>query len=154
VTPIDPIFSITGRVGSAADGLDIRADLDQDALKGRVGGVFGKDINLQISENGIHGRVGGSKGFEVVLELRNGELSGHVGGEALVMRGVDQVTGRLGDTIGGLEISARQRGSNLTGRLGGLTGKMIELELGAAPGWIGVLTAVVAVYALERHSVR
>ena len=154
MTQIDPSFTIIGRVGGPSDGLDIRADLDQDALKGRVGGIFGKDINLEISENGIHGRVGGSKGFDVALELRNGELSGHVGGESLVMRGVDQVTGRLGETIGGLEITARQRGSNLTGRLGGLSGKMIELELGAAPGWIGVLTAVVAVYALERHAVR
>jgi hypothetical protein len=154
VTQIDPTFSIIGRVGGQSDGLDIRAELDQDALKGRVGGIFGKDLNLEITETGIHGQVGGSKGFLVSLELRGGELSGSVGSEALVMRGVDQVTGRLGDTIGGLEISARQRGSKLTGRLGGLTGKMIDLELGAAPGWIGVLTAVVAIYALERHSVR
>jgi hypothetical protein len=154
VSQIDPTFSITGRVGGPTDGLDIRAELDQDALKGRVGGLFGKDLNLEITETGIHGRVGGSQGFEVRLELRGGELSGSVGGEVLVMRGVDQVTGRLGDTIGGLDISARQQGSALTGRLGGLTGKMILLELGAAPGWIGALVAVVAVYALERHSVR
>jgi hypothetical protein len=154
VSQIDPTFTITGRVGSPIDGLDVRAELDQDALKGRVGGIFGKDLNLEITETGVHGQVGGQKGFVVSLELRNGELSGMVGNEALVVRGVDQVTGRLGDTIGGLEISARQRGSNLTGRLGGLRGKMIDLELGAAPGWIGVLTAVVAVYALERHTVR
>jgi hypothetical protein len=154
VSQIDPTFTIIGRVGGPTDGLEIRAELDQDALKGRVGGIFGKDLNLAITETGVHGQVGGSKGFLVSLELRGGELSGAVGNESLVVRGVDQVTGRLGDTIGGLEISARQRGSKLTGRLGGLTGKMIDLELGSAPGWIGVLTAVVALYALERHSVR
>lgn len=154
VSQIDPTFTITGRVGGPTDGLEIRAELDQDALKGRVGGIFGKDLNLSITETGVHGQVGGSKGFLVSLALRGGELSGAVGNESLVVRGVDQVTGRLGDTIGGLEISAHQRGSKLSGRLGGLTGKMIDLELGAAPGWIGVLTAVVALYALERHSVR
>ena len=55
VSQIDPTFTITGRVGGPTVGLEIRAELDQDALKGRVGGIFGKDliggffIDLQIA---------------------------------------------------------------------------------------------------------
>ena len=147
-----PQFDIHGRVGTPNDGLEIRCKLDQDALRGRIGGVFGKELNLEISETGIRGMVGGQRGFEVSLGLQNGELIGTVGTESLVLRGADQITGRLGERLGGLEFTATQRGTKLAGRLGGLAGKTIDLELGEAPGWIGALTAVIALYALERHT--
>ena len=147
-----PHFDITGRVGGPSDGLEVRCKLDQDSVRGRVGGLFGKEVNLEITETGIRGTVGGKGGFEVALGLQNGELTGSVGTESLTLRGADQVTGRLGERLGGLEFSAVQRGTRLTGRLGGITGKAIDLELGEAPGWIGALTAIIAVYAIERHT--
>lgn len=143
---------MTGRLGGPTDGHDLKCRLEGDALRGRVGGaLMGKDLDLEISETGVSGRVGGERGFEVSLELQAGELVGSLGPEPLKMRGVDRVTGRLGDSLSGVDIAAQQRGARLGGRIGGLSSKAFEIELGDAPGWIGALVAVVAFYALERH---
>lgn len=141
--------AITGRLGGPKDGYELRCRLDGDALRGRVGGALvGKDLDLDITETGVRGRVGGPRGFEVSLELQSGELVGTLGDEPFRLRGVDRVTGRLGDGFTAVELDATQRGSRLGGRLGG---RPLDLELGEAPGWIGALVTVVAYYALDRH---
>lgn len=140
--------ALFGRLGDATDGYSVRCKLDGDAIVGRVGGrLAGKDIRLEITDNGVSGQVDGQ---DVLVELKDGQLVGHVGNLNLVLRGVDRVTGRLGEVIGGWDIVAQQQGSNLVGRLGGaVLGKNFEFDLGQAPGWIGTLIATVAFYSLE-----
>lgn len=140
---------MTGRLAGPSGEYELRCRLEGDALRGRVGGALvGKDLDLDITETGVRGRVGGPRGFEVSLELQAGELVGDLADEPFRLRGVDRVTGRLGDGFAALELDATQRGSRLGGRLGG---RPFELDLGDAPGWIGALVAAVAYYALERH---
>ncbi|MFC4426000.1 MULTISPECIES: hypothetical protein [Deinococcus] len=138
---------IRGRLGGA-DGYDIRCAIDGDTIKGRAGGkLHGKDINLEITERGVQGSVGADS---VRIELQDGELRGNVGAQKLTLRGVDRVTGFLGEPIVGWNIVAHQNGEKLAGQLGStVLGRPFELDLGSAPGWVGTLVAVVAFYALE-----
>ena len=138
---------IQGRLGSA-EGYDIRCVIDGDKIVGRAGGkLHGKDIDLEITDRGVRGSVGSD---DVVVELEDGELRGKVGSQKLVLRGVDRVSGFLGEPIVGWNIAAQQEGTQLQGRLGStVLGRGFELELGSAPGWVGALVAVVAFYALE-----
>jgi len=132
----------------------VRCTLDGDRITGRAGGkLHGKDIQLEITETGVVGSVGGES---VTVELQEGELRGNVGQEKVTLRGVDRVTGFLGEPIVGWHVMAQQNGQKLVGRLGTpILGKDFELDLGSAPGWVGTLVAVVAFYALEpRASVR
>lgn len=112
---------------------------------------MGKDLEIDITETGVTGRIGGRNGYDLNLELQSGELVGHAGDDTLRMRGVDRVTGRLGEGFTGVEIAAQQRGQRLTGVIGGPLGRPFELQLGDAPGWIGTLVAVVAYYTFERR---
>lgn len=138
---------IRGRLGGA-DGYDIRCVIDGDSIKGRAGGkLHGKDIELEITERGVQGTVGAES---VKIELSEGELKGNVGSQNLTLRGVDRVTGFMGEPIVGWNIAAQQQGEKLTGQLGStVLGRPFELDLGSAPGWVGTLVAVVAFYALE-----
>lgn len=138
---------IKGRLGGA-DGYDIRCAIDGDKISGRAGGkLHGKDIELEITERGVRGMVGNET---VQIELEEGELRGNVGSQKLVLRGVDRVTGFLGEPIVGWNITAQQIGNSLQGQLGStVLGRVFTLDLGSAPGWIGTLVAVVAFYALE-----
>lgn len=138
---------IKGRLGGA-DGYDIRCSIDGDKISGRAGGkLHGKDIELEITDRGVRGSVGGDS---VTIELQEGELRGQVGSQKLVLRGVDRVTGFLGEPIVGWNIVAQQQGDYLSGQLGStVLGRAFNLELGSAPGWVGTLVAVVAFYALE-----
>lgn len=138
---------IKGRLGGA-DGYDIRCTIDGDTISGRAGGkLHGKDIDLEITERGVQGTVGNDP---VKIELDGGELKGNVGSQKLVLRGVDRVTGFMGEPIVGWNVVAQQTGERLTGQLGStVLGCPFELELGSAPGWVGTLVALVAFYALE-----
>ena len=138
---------IKGRLGGA-DGYDIRCSIDGDKISGRAGGkLHGKDIDLEITDRGVRGTVGNDS---VTIELQEGELRGQVGSQKLVLRGVDRVTGFLGEPIVGWNIVAQQQGDYLSGQLGStVLGRAFNLELGSAPGWVGTLVAVVAFYALE-----
>lgn len=138
---------IKGRLG-AQGGYDIRCAIDNDKIVGRAGGkIYGKDIELEITERGVEGQVGDER---VYLELVEGELRGKVGSQALTLRGVDRVTGFLGEPIVGWNIAAQQNGQHLEGQLGStILGRPFQLQLGSAPGWVGTLVAVVAFYALE-----
>ncbi|WP_291426591.1 hypothetical protein [Deinococcus sp.] len=138
---------IKGRLGGA-DGYDIRCAIDGDKIVGRAGGkLHGKDIELEITERGVQGTVGDDS---VLIELTDGELRGNVGNQKLTLRGVDRVTGYMGEPIVGWNIVAQQNGDHLTGQLGStILGRVFDLQLGSAPGWIGTLVAVVAFYALE-----
>lgn len=138
---------IKGRLGGA-NGFHVRCAIDGDRISGRAGGgLYGKDITLEITERGVQGTVGTES---VRIELEEGELRGHVGGQKLVLRGVDRVTGFLGEPIVGWNIVAQQQGEKLSGQLGStVLGRAFELDLGSAPGWVGTLVAVVALYALE-----
>ncbi len=142
---------ITGHLGTNPS-IELKARLEQDRILGRVGGaLMAKELNLEVSEKGVNGHVGGKNGFEVSLELKAGELTGFVGQDNLNLRGVDQVTGHLGSTLGGVDFIANQHGDKLRGRMGGIKGQTFELELAGTPGWIGTLVAIIAFYALERH---
>lgn len=143
---------ITGRLGGAA-GYTIRCTIDGDKIIGRAGGrLHGRDIELEINERGVVGTVGEAP---VRIELDEGELRGNVGKERLVLRGVDRVTGFLGEPIVGWNVVAQQTGTRLAGQLGStILGREFELELGSAPGWIGTLVAVVAFYGLEPRASR
>jgi hypothetical protein len=135
-----------------AEKFEIKVRLEQDKLLGRVGGaLMAKDVRLELSATGVSGRVGGNSGFEVRLALEGGELVGFIGNAPVAMRGVDVVTGTLGDGFSALEFMARQSGSTLIGSLGGLLGQPFQLELDEAPGWLGALVVLVAFYALEKH---
>lgn len=138
---------IKGRLGGA-DGYDIRCTIDGDTISGRAGGkLHGKDIDLEITERGVQGSVGNDP---VKVELDGGELRGNVGSQKLVLRGVDRVTGFMGEPIVGWNVVAQQTGERLSGQLGStVLGRPFELELGSAPGWVGTLVALVAFYALE-----
>ena len=138
---------IKGRLGGA-DGYDIRCTIDGDTISGRAGGkLHGKDIELEITERGVQGTVGADS---VKIELTDGELKGNVGSQKLVLRGVDRVTGFMGEPIVGWNVVAQQSGEKLVGQLGStVLGRPFELELGSAPGWVGTLVAIVAFYALE-----
>jgi hypothetical protein len=143
---------ISGRLGGPFSAHDIRCRMDGDTVKGRLGSaLMSRDLTLDIDTEGVNGKVGGSKGFPVTLKLESGELVGTVGREDLRLRGVDRVTGRLGDPISGVDIVAAQRGQKIGGRIGGLNGQVFEIDLGEAPGWVGALVAAVTYYALERH---
>ncbi|WP_102127093.1 hypothetical protein [Deinococcus planocerae] len=139
---------IKGRLGGEADGYSVRCAIDGDRITGRAGGkLHGKDIELEITERGVQGTVGEES---VRIELEEGELRGNVGGQRLVLRGVDRVTGFLGEPIVGWNVVAQQQGDRLQGQLGStVLGRPFELSLGTAPGWVGTLVAVVAFYALE-----
>ena len=93
----------------------------------------------------------GSVGADPVkIELDDGELRGNVGAQKLTLRGVDRVTGFMGEPIIGWNVVAQQTGERLTGQLGStVLGRPFDLELGSAPGWVGTLVAIVAFYALE-----
>ncbi|GGL80964.1 hypothetical protein GCM10010840_18450 [Deinococcus aerolatus] len=138
---------IKGRLGGA-DGYDIRCVIEGDTISGRAGGkLHGKDIELEITERGVQGTVGNDP---VKIELDGGELRGNVGSQKLVLRGVDRVTGFMGEPIVGWNVVAQQTGERLSGQLGStVLGRPFELELGSAPGWVGTLVALVAFYALE-----
>ncbi|GGO32509.1 hypothetical protein [Deinococcus humi] len=138
---------IKGRLGGT-DGYDIRCTIDGDTISGRAGGkLHGKDIELEITERGVQGTVGSDP---VKIELDGGELRGNVGSQKLVLRGVDRVTGFMGEPIVGWNVVAQQTGERLSGQLGStVLGRPFELELGSAPGWVGTLVALVAFYALE-----
>lgn len=138
---------LKGRLGGA-EGYSIRCAIEGDKIVGRAGGqLSGQDIELEIGERGVSGNVGGEP---VHIELQQGELQGQVGDQPLTLRGVDRVTGHFGAPIVGWSIVAQQQGSTLRGQLGStVLGKEFELELGSAPGWVGVLVAVVAFYALD-----
>lgn len=138
---------LKGRLGGA-EGFDLRCTLDGDRIAGRAGGrLHGKDIDLEITETGVVGTVGLDS---VKVELQEGELRGNVGREKITLRGVDRVTGFLGEPIVGWNILAQQNGHKLVGRLGStVLGRDFELDLGSAPGWVGTLVAVVGFYALE-----
>ena len=138
---------IKGRLGGA-DGYSIRCAIDGDTIRGRAGGkLHGKDIDLEITERGVQGTVGTES---VKIELAEGELKGNVGSQNLTLRGVDRVTGYMGEPIVGWNIVAQQQGEKLTGQLGStILGRPFELDLGSAPGWVGTLVAVVAFYALD-----
>jgi hypothetical protein len=149
---IETEMTLTGRVGAQSDGYDVRCKLVGDQLMGRIGSpLYGCNFRLDIADDGLEGAVLGVRGFAVSLKLAGGELVGLVGNESLVLRGVDTVTGVLGNTIVGLEIAARQNGPLVSGRIAGLLGKPFELEVGDIPGWMGVLVAVIGFYALEKH---
>ncbi len=138
---------IKGRLGGA-DGYDIRCTIEGDSITGRAGGkLHGKDIDLEITERGVQGTVGNDP---VKIELDGGELRGNVGSQKLVLRGVDRVTGFMGEPIVGWNVVAQQKGEHLSGQLGStVLGRPFEMELGSAPGWVGTLVALVAFYALE-----
>lgn len=138
---------IKGRLGGA-DGYAIRCAIDGDRISGRAGGkLHGKNIELEITERGVQGTVGGDP---VRVELEEGELRGNVGNQKLVLRGVDRVTGFMGEPIVGWNVVAQQQGEQLQGQLGStVLGRPFELTLGTAPGWVGTLIAIVAFYALE-----
>lgn len=141
-----------GRLGGK-EGYDIRCTIQEDKIVGRAGGkLYGVDIELEISEKGVVGNVGQ---FPVHIDLAEGELKGHVGEQPLSLRGVDRVTGQLGRPVIGWSIAAQQQGRHLSGQLGStILGREFNLELGSAPGWIGVLVAVVAFYGLEPRAQR
>ncbi len=135
-----------------AERFEIKVRLEGDKLLGRVGGaLMARDVKLDLTATGVTGRVGGSNGFAVQLSLEAGELIGFVGNDPINLRGVDAVTGTLGDGFAAMEFSARESGTRLIGSLGGLLGKPFTLELGGAPGWLGALVVLVAFYALEKH---
>ncbi|MFB9992720.1 hypothetical protein ACFFLM_12150 [Deinococcus oregonensis] len=138
---------IKGRLGGA-DGYDIRCVIDGDRITGRAGGkLHGKDIDLEITERGVQGTVGADP-FKI--ELQDGELKGNVGSQKLTLRGVDRVTGYMGEPIVGWNVVAQQNGDQLVGQLGStVLGRNFELSLGSAPGWVGTLVALVSFYALE-----
>ncbi|ANE44068.1 hypothetical protein [Deinococcus puniceus] len=138
---------IKGRLGGA-DGYDIRCVIDGDRITGRAGGkLHGKDIDLEITERGVQGTVGADP-FKI--ELQDGELKGNVGSQKLTLRGVDRVTGYMGEPIVGWNVVAQQTGDQLVGQLGStVLGRNFELSLGSAPGWVGTLVALVSFYALE-----
>ncbi|THF70431.1 hypothetical protein E7T06_06915 [Deinococcus sp. Arct2-2] len=138
---------IKGRLGGA-DGYDIRCIIDGDRITGRAGGkLHGKDIDLEITERGVQGTVGADP-FKI--ELQDGELKGNVGSQKLTLRGVDRVTGYMGEPIVGWNVVAQQNGDQLVGQLGStVLGRNFELSLGSAPGWVGTLVALVSFYALE-----
>jgi hypothetical protein len=141
---------IEGYLG--AQRFEIKVRLEQDKLLGRIGGaLMAKEVKLELSPTGVSGRVGGATGFEVRLSLEGGELIGFLGNDPISMRGVDVVTGTLGDGFSSLEFMARQSGSTLIGSIGGLLGQPFSLELDEAPGWLGALVVMVAFYALEKH---
>ena len=141
---------IKGRLGGE-DGYAIRCAIDGDKIVGRAGGkVHGKDIELEITERGVRGSVGNES---VSIELTEGELKGHVGNQSITLRGVDRVTGYMGEPIVGWNIVAQQQGEQLNGQLGStILGRVFNLDLGSAPGWVGTLVAVVAFYALEQRA--
>ncbi|MFN3266539.1 MAG: hypothetical protein ACK41E_06825 [Deinococcales bacterium] len=159
-----------------AERFEIKVRLEQDKLLGRVGGtLMAREVKLELSATGLSGRVGGATGFDVRLTLEAGELVGFVGNLPISLRGVDVVTGTLGEGFSALEFTARQSGTKLIGSLGGLLGQPFQLELGEAPGWLlkraaerlehhdfqlelgeapgwlGTLVVLVAFYALEKH---
>ncbi|ADV67642.1 hypothetical protein Deima_1997 [Deinococcus maricopensis DSM 21211] len=140
-----------GRIGGE-QGYEVRCNLDGDAIRGRAGGkLHGKDITLEITETGVVGTVGNES---VSIQLQEGELKGNVGSEKITLRGVDRVTGFLGEPIIGWNIVAQQNGEKLVGQLGStVLGRTFELNLGSAPGWVGALVAAVAFYALEPRAV-
>lgn len=141
-----------GRLGGK-EGYDIRCGIENDKIIGRAGGkLYGVDIELEISERGVSGRVAD---FPIHIELATGELKGNVGDQPLSLRGVDRVTGQLGSPVVGWSIAAQQQGRHLSGQLGStILGREFNIELGSAPGWIGVLVAVVAFYGLEPRAQR
>ncbi len=138
---------ITGRIGGP-QGLEVKVRLHDDTVRGRVGGAFGKEVEIALRDDGVQGRIGGKAGFEIDLELEHGELIGTLGSEEFVLRGVDRVTGRIGETFTGLDFDMQQVSKRLIGSIGT---RNVDLKLGESPGWIGALVAVIAVYALERH---
>ena len=113
----------------------------QAAVQGhRLGRVF----------DGVHRAQGTVGADSVKIELEDGELRGNVGAQKLTLRGVDRVTGFMGEPIVGWNVVAQQTGEKLVGQLGStVLGRPFELDLGSAPGWVGTLVAVVAFYALE-----
>lgn len=137
-----------GRIGQEGEGFSVRCEILEDKIKGRAGSrLHGKNIELEITESGVQGKVG-DQAVSVALEA--GELRGTIGDQPLTLRGVDRVTGRFGEPIIGWDITAQQNGDHLEGRLGStVLGRPFSLELAGAPGWVGVLVAVVAFYALE-----
>lgn len=138
---------IKGRVGGA-DGFPVRCVIEEDRIVGRAGGqLHGKNLELEITDSGVQGNVGGES---VSIQLEGGLLKGNVGKHALTLRGVDSVSGFLGEPVVGWDVMAQQRGDELVGRLGSaVQGRDFQLSLGGAPGWIGTLVAIVAFYALE-----
>lgn len=138
---------IHGRVGGE-HGFPVRCTIEEDRIVGRAGGrLNGKKLILNITDSGVDGEIGGET---VSIHLDGGLLKGHVGEHPLSLRGVDNVTGRLGESITGWEIFAQQRGDELVGRLGSaVQGRDFTLSLGGAPGWIGTLVAVLAFWSLE-----
>ena len=92
------------------------------------------------------------KSLQWDIDTRWGDVPvrGNVGAQKLTLRGVDRVTGFMGEPIVGWNVVAQQTGEKLVGQLGStVLGRPFELDLGSAPGWVGTLVAVVAFYALE-----
>jgi hypothetical protein len=137
---------IQGLLGS--EGFELRATLEGDTLNGRVGGALMKrDIKLALTETGVHGTAGA---HQVQLELEGGELKGHIGADTVSLRGVDQISGELGQGLAATHLRALQRGDSLEGRIGALNGKSFTVNLDGVPGWIGALLTLAAYCALER----
>lgn len=137
-----------GRIGQEGEGFSVRCEIQEDKLVGRAGSrLHGKNIELEITETGVQGTVGDQA---INIGLESGELRGTVGDQKLTLRGVDRVTGHFGEPIIGWDIAAQQTGEQLEGRLGStVLGRPFSMSLAGAPGWVGVLVAVVAFYALE-----
>ncbi|ADY25491.1 hypothetical protein Deipr_0318 [Deinococcus proteolyticus MRP] len=139
---------IKGRIGQEGEGFGVRCEIQEDKIVGRAGSrLHGKNIELEITETGVQGKVGDQN---ITVALEGGELRGTIGDQRLTLRGVDRVTGRFGEPIIGWDIAAQQTGDQLEGRLGStVLGRPFSMSLAGAPGWVGVLVAVVAFYALE-----
>ena len=140
---------IKGLLG--AEGFEVQARLEGDALKGRIGGaLMAREIDLTLTDTGVRGSLGGKGGIAVNLTLQNGELSGSIGADAVTLRGVDQISGSVASGMAGIALRAAQRADMLEGRIGGVNGKSFSVALDGVPGWIGALLMLSAYSVLER----
>lgn len=143
-------MEIIGRLGTE-DGYQLRFELDEDRLSCQIGGsVLRKKLEVEINETGVFGKVTGNNGFSVDLKLESGGLVGTIGDQNVVLRGVDQVNGQIGDGLWAASVVAQTKGQRLFGRIGNVN---FEFALQGAPGWIIALGTVVAYQALFGQTV-
>lgn len=141
---------IIGYIGhqDKGEGFPVRFVVEEERIVGRAGGrVQGKKIELRIVEQGIEGEVDGQS---IRVSLEGGELRGKIGEQQVVLRGVDHVTGFFGQPMVGWNVDARHSKDTMQGVFGGTVLNFpFVLKLDGVPGWMGVLAALSAFYALE-----
>ncbi len=123
----------------------IQFELNNDTLRGRIGGALqGQNFELKLRHDGMSGNLGKN---EIELVIKEGELVGQIAGTPIHVRGVENISGRFGQTLLALSLNARQHGDVLIGTLGA---NHFELQLADTPAWLGAVVACMAQQSLNR----